>query len=248
MEGRFPIVITLEEAAQQLRTTPGTVLAEIEAGRLRGFRIGDEWRTTEKALWAFVGEAPATESSCPTVLQSGHVTESGGAMISEKPSLSSVQWDTVEWEPAPAFSHKWPALNDVEGFEEAYRTEVVVGNRTQPFLIGFTDRAAAGKDDRRRAVVFLGDSPRLLPAVEFAGANDFETSGLMASVIKLPDGKHLRPGAPIPAEYAEMPLDVYNSIVSGPYAAWSIAVAAHKDDHSLMARHALIRARWKGWL
>ena len=65
----------------------------------------------------------------------------------------------------------------------------------------------------------------------------------MASVIKLPSGEHLRPGEPVPAEYADMPLVTYNELVVGPYAAASLAVVCHKDDLSIMARHGLIRAR-----
>jgi hypothetical protein len=109
-------------------------------------------------------------------------------------------------------------------------------------------RAAASMEDRRRGVVFLGDAPKLLPVVELAGANDFRSSGLLASVIKRPNGKHLRPEEPVPAEYAGLPLAVYNTLVVGAYAARSVAVVCHKTELTLMAHHALIRARWKGWL
>ena len=46
----FPVVLTLEAAAERLLTTPDTLRSELEAGRLEGFRLGDEWRTTEAAL------------------------------------------------------------------------------------------------------------------------------------------------------------------------------------------------------
>lgn len=251
MQRRMPKVLTLEEAAAHLRSTPDEVLQEIQAGTLRGFRVGGRWQTTEEALLEFMGELSSHQVNELAAEDSGQSTESGGTMVAEKPSLSSVIWENVKWEAAPPFTYRWPSKpGEVveEHFDEAYKAVLPLGDKKQPMLIGFTDREAAGMKNRRRAVVFLGEEPRLLAVVEFAGANDFDTSGLLVSVIKLPDGKHLKPGAVVPAEYAEMPLKVYNTVVVGPYAAGSVAVAAHKDDHNLMARHALIRARWKGWL
>ena len=46
----FPVVLTVESAAERLVTTPEHVQAELEAGRLDGFRLGDQWRTTDAAL------------------------------------------------------------------------------------------------------------------------------------------------------------------------------------------------------
>ena len=51
----FPLVLTVEAAAERLATTPEKLVAELKAGRLEGFRIGDEWRTTETALIRFMG-------------------------------------------------------------------------------------------------------------------------------------------------------------------------------------------------
>jgi hypothetical protein len=87
--------------------------------------------------------------------------------------------------------------------------------------------------------------PNLYPLVEFSGENSeaFAVTGRMASIIKMPSGEHLRPGDAVPAEYANMNLAIYNQVVVGPYAAASLAVVAHKDNLSLMARHGLIRAR-----
>jgi hypothetical protein len=81
--------------------------------------------------------------------------------------------------------------------------------------------------------------------VEFSGENSdvFPETGRMASVVKLPTGKHLKPGDPGPTQYAGLPLANYKSIVRGPYAAASMAVVAQKDDYRLMPHHGLIRAR-----
>ena len=91
----------------------------------------------------------------------------------------------------------------------------------------------------------MGYLPSLNALVEFSGENSdvFPETGRMASVVKLPTGKHLRPGDPVPPAYAGLPLDNYRAIVRGPYAAASMAVVAQKDDFRLMAHHGLIRAR-----
>ena len=100
--------------------------------------------------------------------------------------------------------------------------------------------------NRKRVSIFMESNSTLVPLVQFVGANDYETTGRLASVIKLEDGRHLRPGEAVPNEYADMPRCVYSEVVIGPNAARSIAVLAHSDDLTLMARHGLIRARWKG--
>jgi hypothetical protein len=57
----FPIVLTVSLVAERLITSPDAVIAELEGGRLRGFKVGGEWRTTEEDLLAFIGR-PATAS------------------------------------------------------------------------------------------------------------------------------------------------------------------------------------------
>jgi len=83
------------------------------------------------------------------------------------------------------------------------------------------------------------------PMVEFVGADNFEGNGQMASIIKTREGKHLRPGESLPIEYVSLPVDLYTHVVTGPYAAGSMAVIADKDDLTTMAHHGLIRAYWK---
>ena len=77
---------------------------------------------------------------------------------------------------------------------------------------------------RARVVVWLGDRP----IVEFAGGNNYEVDGLMASVIKLPDGSQLRPDDDVPPEYDGFTMARYNSIVQGPYASRNMAIVVHK--------------------
>jgi hypothetical protein len=267
----FPLVLTLEAAAERLATTPEKLVAELEAGRLEGFRIGGEWRTTETALIRFMGVcASAAQERSPSM-----------TTVPTKTARKSLDFNSlladVEWRPVDPFEYQWPKKKTEpdkrpESYEEAYAARFMLGSQEVHILIGFCNRESAGDKERRRAVVFLGQHPgnyaseagfewwlpsplrniewlggvpKLYPLVEFSGENSeaFAVTGRMASIIKLPSGEHLRPGDAVPAEYANLNLAIYNQLVVGPYAAASLAVVAHKDDLSLMARHGLIRAR-----
>lgn len=236
------MVLTLEAAADRLHTTPEKIQAELEAGRLDGFKLGDdEWRTTEEALLRFMGiKVPSEQRETEPMSVAGQVA--GKAGLDYRSILAGAEWHPVE-----PFPFKWP--NGTEQFEEGVEAKVKIGRKEHRIRIGFCDREAAGDKHRRRAVVFLGRPPSLIALVEFAGedSNIFPTTGRMVSVIKLKGGQqHVRPGDPVPPEYAGLPLVTYNQVVTGPYAAGSLAVVAGKDDYNLMAHHALIRAHSKG--
>jgi len=267
----FPLVLTLDAAAERLATTSEKLVAELEAGRLEGFRIGDEWRTTETALIRFMGvcASAAQERSAP-------MTAAPTDTARKSEDFDSLLAD-VEWRPVDPFEYQWPKRKTEpdkgpEFYEEGYAARFMLGSQEVHILIGFCNRESAGDKERRRAVVFLGQHPghyasqagfewwlpsalrniewlggvpKLYPLVEFSGENSqaFAVTGRMASIIKLPSGEHLRPGDAVPVAYANMNVAIYNQLVVGPYAAASLAVVAHKDDFSLMARHGLIRAR-----
>jgi hypothetical protein len=79
------------------------------------------------------------------------------------------------------------------------------------------------------------------PLVEFVGADDFEQSRLVASIIK-PDGfKHLRVDDDLPPEYTPFDTRPFNQIVTGPRAKTGMAVVCTIDDRRTTVRHALIR-------
>ena len=236
----FPVVLTLEAAAERLLTTPEKVRAELEAGRLEGFKLGDdEWRTTDAALLKFMGISPSVSISQE---RTAEMAIAATAPVPQTIDIAALL-EGKTWRAVDPFDYRWP--EGIEHYEEAYGTRISLGGRDIPILIGFCNRESAGDRDRRRAVVFMGHQPSLNALVEFSGENSdvFARTGRMASVIKLPSGKHLKSGDAIPSEYADLLLDNYKSIVRGPYAAASMAVVAHKDDFRLMAHHGLIRAR-----
>lgn len=54
-----PQVYTVPEVATILKVNPQTVYRALEAGRIRGFKIGSSWRVTRVLLDAFMrGEQP----------------------------------------------------------------------------------------------------------------------------------------------------------------------------------------------
>lgn len=234
--------LTLDPNTQALLANPAALVAALASGQVRGIRV-----TVEALFNVGAGPLDAMPTAAPAAVPGTAGNES------ELPDLSNLVWETLA---ADKLSYRWPKRagepDSTERYEEAYRTRVLVGKTTKTVVIGLTNRKAAGKNDRRRAIVFFGEPPAIYPIVEAAGANDFETSGQLASAIKLPDGKYLKPGAPVPPEYAGLPLDLYTRIVQGPNAVNSMAVVVtvhHRDEMlRLLTLHALIRAKWKGSL
>lgn len=248
---RLPSVITVEDAAKRLLATPEAVTMELESGRLKGFTIASEWRTTEESLIAFIEEPVKQEVKGASPLSASRSAESRSDMDQLDSILSGIVWESEG-----PFDHHWPKRKEqeenIEHYDESYISEIIVGNRDLRIKIGFGNRFTAGKV-RRRAVVFLDDGRRIWPVVEFVGADDFEESGKMISLIKIPkeSGKgHIRlhPGDQPSLEYASMPVVEYNAEVMGRYAATGLAVLVRKGECTLMARHAMIRARQKGWI
>ncbi len=161
--------------------------AELEAGRLDGFRLGDEWRITEDALLRFMGVSAKRKEIEPMTV---------AEKVADKPGLDyEAILEGVNWRPVEPFSFNWP--NGPERFGEAVETKVKVGRKEYRLRVGFCIRKAAGDANHRRAVIFLGQPPSLIALVEFAGEDSdiFETSGRMVSVIKQRGSQqHLRPG------------------------------------------------------
>jgi hypothetical protein len=127
------------------------------------------------------------------------------------------------------FTHKWPDETK-ERFRDALEGSVKTSRGAQAIKIGFTQREATGKD-RERGVIFVDGRP----IVEFCGADDFDKSKILASVIKI-DNKQVKPIQGVPAKYSHLSVDVYSNFVSGPYASSNLAVYCTKDD-TVCERH-----------
>jgi hypothetical protein len=247
----FPTVLVLEDAARKLLVTPDQLRAEIEAGRLRGRCIAGQWRITEAALLEFLGEKPTH-----------HLTQDCGPQhaFGQMPgdgvhhTISPVNNDhhsmDISWNDLGPHEHRWPKRADnpgdgIERYDRSFQSIYPSEGHKSTVLVAFTHREAYG-DWRRKAVVFVEGYPTL----EFVGVDDYDTNHQLVSPIKLPDRKELKPDLPIPSEYADMPVVVFNTLVTGPYSRKCQAVVVTEDlsgvfdDLNVMARHALIRAKW----
>ena len=245
MADEFAVLTTLE-AADLLKATEPEVIAEIKAGRLKGFPMGDGWRTTKAYLLDMITGQVRDTRPLNGVGQAQIGNQEGIRPVDGVPSLEQLK--KMEWSAVKPFKHQWPKKlgsedgTGLEDYDEAYEFFVRTNGKTIPFIIGFCNRESAGKADRRRAVIFKGEEGRTLyPMVEFSGANDYAMTGLMASIIRSADKKSVRPNEPVPAGYEEMPLGVYNQIVVGPRSWDCRCVKADKKNFSVMVRHALLR-------
>lgn len=241
-------ILSPEDVAEELQSTPDQVIVELETGRLKGFKFAGEWRTTEEAVLAMIEDlskqfatVSAEEARAnKSVSEDTDFRDRKG--IPKLKQLSSLQWKQT------TFQHFWPTETEPEVYAEAYQVEVEVKGKKISLLICFCDRSAAGRE-RRRAVVFLGDKAHsVYPLVEFTGANDFNETGTMASVIRLDARKQCRTDQALPVGYGDMPVSTYNLIVTGPYASGSRCVVAQHTDLAVMTRHALLRAEQKGFI
>jgi excisionase family DNA binding protein len=238
MVTKWEDVLTTAEIAALTRTAVDDVVAELEAGRLRGFRIGTEWRVTENALRVFMEGELMSASRKETIAAFGSVT-----LMSDRDKQLKAQWTQ-----RAKFAYTWPDGRSKETYDVAYEAEVALTSGLYHFVIGYTNRTAAGMRERRRVIVFLGTVPRIVPVVEFAGSNDFDQTHRLASVIKDRSGHHVRSDPQLPPEYQGMQTVIYSDVVVGPYAARSLAVLADSEDRDLMLHHALIRASYKGYV
>ena len=219
-EVSLPKILTVEEIADYLRIGVYAALKELEEGHIQGFKVGTEWRCTDANLLAFV---------------SGNRK----VMVVTQADDGGVQYDATSFAAVEPFEYQWPKAT--EHFDGGFETTRTINNRTYIFKIGFTDRMAAGQL-RRRVVVWLDN----WPLVEFAGGDNYQSDGLLASIIKIEGGKQLQPKARIPAEYRDFRVERYDSLVHGAYSSRNMAIVVSKDDMESMVRHAVIRARLKG--
>jgi len=217
----IPTVYTIEEAAQVLKVSTQAIVDEINAGHLEGFRVGGQWRTTDKSIAEFISRGGSQDQSKPA--------NRGGVFPSTGAALKKVD----------GFSYKWPD-GTIEEYHEAYEGTVKTDTAQIQVKVGIGERFAAGKR-RKRVVVFLDNRP----TVEFAGVDDFDKSGLVASVITLRNRKRLKPGQRIPDEYRSFQLVRYNTVITGPRAMSAMGVLAKINDFATMILHALIRAKFR---
>jgi len=215
----FPTILTPEDVAKRLQVDVADVVAECEAGRLRGVRVGKKWRITSAALLTFLGGVSVPESKDNPI---------------------------VTWTPCEPFKHVWPN-EGLEKYADAFETDMQIGGKMRHFIIGYTYRDAAGAN-RKRVVVFMGHIPQIRPLVEFTGTDDYEKSKMVVSVVKGRDNHHVKSADQLPTEYSGIPTTIYSDVVTGPYAARSVAVHVKDSDRDIMARHAIIRAQFKGIL
>ena len=217
----LPEAMRAEELAEFSRVPLETVRAEMDAGRLPVIQIGDEKRILKSMLIATGTPSPRSVGTRTSVEAPNEVEVEIGAFI----RISD-------------FEYRWPD-GTLEHYINAHEANAKCLGRAIRVVIGSTERDAAGKQDRKRILVLVDG----IVVAEFAGANDYDHSGLVAAVIK-PDGasqRHLQPGEAIPPGYGSMSVSPYNQIVRGPHATGGLAVVCHHNDLETMARHALLR-------
>ncbi len=217
-------IMTLEEVAQLLKLGDvEPIMAAVNEGGLPVIQIGAERRIVGKDLNEYLARNRSTSDSAAGNTQRGP----GGRLV-------QTRGNDYNLKAGQPFTHRWPDESK-EKFRDVLTGSIRTASGVHALKIGFTTRKAAGQD-RERAVVFIDGRP----IVEFCGADDFEKSKTMASVIKV-HGKQVKPIQGVPSELRHLRVDAYNKHVTGPYASTNLAVLCKKDDCETMVSHALIR-------
>jgi excisionase family DNA binding protein len=210
-------IYTLEEVAEHFKVPKEVIQGEITRGELRAKNVGGHVRILEADLKTY------------------KTGENGSAQTAKSSSRSDA---SINLGDAADFFHTWPDSKK-EKFSDVREGTATYNGRNYHVKAGFTLRDSAGKT-RRRSLVLIDR----YPTVEFVSAGT-DKNGMMASIIKDRCRKQLPVGVAPPAEYTNLRVGPYQDVVVGPGASNGLAVICSSDDIQTMARHALIRYRYR---
>ena len=137
-----------------------------------------------------------------------------------------------------AFSYRWP--DAIEDFEHGWEGEVQWAGRRYRFRHGVGGRRVYSAE-RCHSVTWIDGQP----VVEGVGADDFEASHALLSLIKTPRGAMVRTPSDVPAVYRSLEVVRFREHLDAPYARNGMAARIRVDDLAAWAFHALIRRSGK---
>lgn len=218
------VILTIGEVVQLLKLSDDApITSAIKSGSLPVLRIGADIRVIGRDLNDFL----LTQRSI-----SGNGMLNGNHSSKQQSTLrKGMELKITKISP---FRHRWPD-NTEERFRDALGGSIKTSSGVHAIKIGFTKRNAAGKERERGVVIIDGR-----PIVEFCGADDFDKSNTLASVIKI-NNRQVKPIQGVPLKYSHLKVGDYQAYVSGPYASSNLAVYCTKGDVDTMVEHALLR-------
>jgi len=222
----LPKIMNVKEVANYFKVDEDVVVGEIKTGRLKGFKVGSEWRISDEEILAYMGMQKS-------------IAQGNGVGPTTVPQTNGAG-GFKEIQP---FDFKWPGEGGegvTEHYDKGYEATRKINGRHYTFRLGFGWREAAGQK-RRRITVWIGTRA----IVEFAGGNNYDKDKLVAGIIRLPNNRQLSPHGEVPKEYRDFKVVKYDSIVQGPRASKNLAIVVNENNLDAMLRHAIIRAVWK---
>lgn len=144
--------------------------------------------------------------------------------------------DVIQVEP---FEFRWP--DAVERFDRGW--EFVAESNREAFRVrhALAVRIAFGRP-RVRSVTWVGGEV----AVEGAGADDYEVSRALISVIKGADRTMARRTEAVPPDIQDLPIVVHRDEIDAPWARRGLAVKLAEDDLAAWALYAIGQIRMRG--
>ncbi|MBC8139049.1 MAG: hypothetical protein H8F28_24510 [Fibrella sp.] len=243
-------VLNTEDAAALLRVSPKIVSELFESGELQGFDLGGEKLTTRSAINVLV-ESKMKQSLLvknETQVFTGSVETVIQVCLPTLAQIKSAVWQQV----APV---TYIARNgkEIDWQDNAFAHTFAIGGKQIPIVVSvFGPKGPTFKPGYPHwgAEVYLGEVKHgLRSIVEWVRVDDFDESGVLASVIKNDDGATMvRIDQPLPDGYDQLKTDIYNRVITRQYAKHRRCVVAHETERESLVLHALLRCRQKGWI
>lgn len=169
--------------------------------------------------------------------------ETGTPSAAAPPAMTDLPDDWRMVAEREAVSYGWP--EEVDDYDRYRIFAGTTSGGTVHVAVGETFSQRWGQE-RRRAVAFLTSGAPQQPLCEFTGADDYDSTRDLLSVIR---GRHgtgqmYGPGDPLPDVYRErFKTALYSERVRYPGAYNKQVAVVHEDDFVTMLNHALIQGR-----
>ncbi len=148
----------------------------------------------------------------------------------------------LAFEEAGPFEWRWPSGN-LRSYDRSWQGEIAIDGSVSEFRHALGQRHAYGRLWACGVTWIKGQ-----PVVEGIAADDHGTSRALISLIRRPDGRHVRATDGLPPEYQGFRIVKHRAEISAPYSPRSLAVKIVEDDVVAWAAHAVLRASLLGRL
>ncbi len=156
--------------------------------------------------------------------------------IEPSPGPAPKSLSVLDAVPIGPFEFTWWADGGIERYDHGWNLSVLFEGSNLDVRHGVGSRDAYGQARPRSVTWVNGD-----PTVEGVGADDYQNSLSLLTIVKRPDGKHVQSRSELPEDYLGFDVVVFNHEIRAPRSPASLAVKVHQDDYEAWVYLALLR-------